>query len=123
MISSHNAAIIIDVESQEGGVARYIAQQASNLPSLSKIYSVNDWASYDPSNKHLFQSFLSNVKQENTQDLIIPIRMNSNEAAWGLNIKADFISLVGANDEDIIYKDILAWYPHLTDGGIICRNN
>lgn len=123
LIQSHNAAVIIDVESQDGSVARYIAQQASNLPFLTKIYSVNGWTSFDPSNKHLYQRFLSNVKQENTTNLIVPIRMNSNDAALALNIKADFISLVGANDKDIIFKDILAWYPHLADGGVLCGNN
>lgn len=123
LISSRNAAVIVDVESQDGGVARFIAQQASSLPSLNKIYSINGWTSCDASKKHLFQLFLSNVKQENSDSLIIPIRMNSSDAAWGLNIKADFISLVGANDKDIIYRDILAWYPHLADGGVICGNN
>lgn len=123
LIHSRNAAVIIDVESQDGGVARLIAQQASSLPSLNAIYCVNAWTSCDPSKKHLFQRFLSNVKQENTASLIIPIRMSSSDAAWGLNVKADFISIVGGNDKDIIYKDILAWYPHLTNGGVICGNN
>lgn len=123
LIESHKAAIIVDVESQDGSVARYIAQQANNLPSISAIYSINSWTACDLSQKHLFQRFLSNVKQENTAELITPIRMTSEEAALALNIKADFISLIGANDEDQIYKDILAWYPHLSEGGVICGNN
>lgn len=123
LISSHNAGIIVDVGSHDGSVARFIAQQASNLPSLNKIYSINSWISCDSSEKHLFQHFLSNVKQENTEDLIIPIRMTSNEAAWGLNIQADFIYLDGAHDKDNIFRDILAWYPHLADGGILGGNN
>lgn len=123
LISTHNAGIIVDVESQDGSVARYIAQQASHLPSLNRIYSVNGWTSCDKSKQHLFQRFLSNVKQENTAELIIPIRMTSNEAAWALDVQADFISLVGANDKDIIYRDILAWYPHLANGGVLCGNN
>lgn len=123
LIQSHNAAIIIDVESDEGGVARFIAQQANNLPSVNTIYAVNAWTSCDPSQKYLFQRFLSNVKQENTTNLIVPIRMNSNDAALALNVKADFISIVGGNDAETIYKDILSWYPHLSDDGVICGNN
>lgn len=123
LIQSRNAAVVIDVESQDGGVARYIAQQAANLPSLQTVYSVNSWTSSDQANKHLFQRFLSNVKQDNTTNMIVPIRMSSSDAASGLNVKADFISLVGANDKDIIYRDILAWFPHLTDGGVLCGNN
>jgi hypothetical protein len=123
LITTHSAAVIIDVESQDGGVARYIAQQASTLPTVKQIYSVNEWQSADPSQKHLFQRFLSNVVQENTAQLITPIRMTSHEAAGALNVKADFISLVGNNDQDGIYNDILAWYPHLSDTGVMCGNN
>lgn len=123
LIQSHNAAVVIDVESQDGGVARYIAEQASSLPFLTTVYSVNGWTSADHSQRHLFQRFLSNVKQDNTTNLIVPIRMNSQDAALALNVQADFISLVGANDKDIIYRDILAWYPHLNNGGVICGNN
>lgn len=122
LINSRNAAVVVDVESEDGAVARFIAQQANNLPSLQKIYSVSGWLG-SPAQKHQFQRFLSNVKQENTADKIIPIRMTSQEAAISLHITADFISLVGANDGNTIYKDILAWYPHLSSTGIICGNN
>ena len=123
LINTHNSAVIVDVESQDGCIARYIAQQADSLPSLAKIYSISNWTSCDPTKKHLFQLFLSNVKHENTSNLITPIRMTSQEGAKALNITADFISLVGADDQDRIYRDILAWYPHLSDTGIICGNN
>lgn len=123
LVNTHNSAIIIDVESEDGSVARYLAQQASNLPSIQKIYSVNMWQSNDRSQKHLFQRFLSNVTYENTAELIVPIRMNSHEATESLNIQADFISLVGANDQQTIYNDILGWYPHLSNEGVMCGNN
>jgi hypothetical protein len=123
LISSNNASIIVDVESQDGGVARYLAQQIDNLPSISTIYAVNSWTNCDLYQKNLFQKFLSNVKQENTANLIIPIRMSSKEAAAALNIKADFISLNGVSDQDRVYHDILTWYPHLSNVGILCGNN
>lgn len=122
LINTSNAAVIVDVESQDGGVARFIAQQSGSLPSLNRIYSVSAWTDC-PTHKRQFQRFLSNVKQEGSAEKITPIRMNSLEAAQSLNITADFISLVGANDANVIYKEILAWYPHLSDNGIICGNN
>lgn len=123
LISAHGAAVIVDVESHEGGVARFIAQQAGNLPSLNQIFSISAWQSPDSSQKHLFQQFLSNVIQENTAESIIPIRMSSQEAADALGITADFISLVGGNDQNGIFNDILAWFPHLSDNGVLCGNN
>ena len=123
LVNTHNVAVVIDVESQDGSVARYLAQQANNLPSLTQIYSVNMWQSDDRSQKQLFRRFLSNVVQENTTQLIIPIRMSSQEAATTLNVKADLINLVGANDQQTIYNDILGWYAHLSDTGVMCGNN
>lgn len=122
LINTHNAAVIVDVESQDGGVARLIAQQSESLPSLNRIYSVSAWTDC-ATHKRQFQRFLSNVKQENSAEKIIPIRMNSQEAALSLNITADFISIVGGNDANIIYKDILAWYQHLAPNGVLCGNN
>jgi hypothetical protein len=123
LISENNAAVIVDVDSHDGSVARFIAQQASNLPALQKVFSVSMWQSEDPSQKHLYQRFLSNIIHEETTDWIVPIRMGSLEAANALNLTADFISIVGKNDENAIYNEILAWYPHLSNSGIISGNN
>jgi hypothetical protein len=123
LISTNKSAVVIDVESQDGGVARFIAQEAANLPSVMQIYSVNIWQSPDISQKQIFQRFLSNVIQEMTTQMITPIRMSSLEASQSLNIAADFISVVGSNDSIRIYNDIMAWVPHLTTNGIICGNN
>ncbi len=122
LASANQASVIVDVESQDGGVARFFAQQTNNLPSLSQVYSVSSWVDQG-SNKHLYHRFLSNVMQENTSDMIIPVRMSSQEAASSLNVSADLISLVGGNDADEIYNDILAWYPHLSEKGVICGDN
>ncbi len=122
LINTHQSAVIVDVESQDGSVARYIAQQAPSLSSLQTIFCVNSWDDTD-TQRHNFQRFLSNVKQENSADAIVPIRMSSLEAAESLNVEADFISLVGSNDQYEIYNEILAWFPHLRDGGVIAGNN
>jgi len=120
LINQNAAAIIIDVESQNGGVARYIAQQ--NLPSVAQIYSISLWTSPDKNQKYLYQQFLSNVIQENTADQIVPIRMSSVEAAEGLNLIGDFIYL-GSNNTVGLFNDILGWSSHLSSNGIIAGNN
>ena len=35
-VNTNNVAVVIDVYSEDGGVARYLAQQANNLPSLKQ---------------------------------------------------------------------------------------
>lgn len=117
LINTYSASIIVDVQSNEGGMSRFIAQQ--NLPSVKQIYAINLWRS---SKKTQYQRFLSNVIQENTAGIITPLRMSSQEGAKGLNIQADFIYL-GNDGEEVVYADILAWFAHLSTNGIICGNN
>lgn len=123
LANTHNAAVIVDVGSQDGSVARYFAQQASNLPSLKQIYSIDLWESSDASQAHLFQRFLSNVIQENSTGLIVPIRMSSHEAAESLNVQADFINLAGSHDQNTVYHDIISWHSHLSNGGVLAGND
>lgn len=123
LISSRAATIIVDVDSQDGGVSRYIADNINSLPSVKQIYSISMWQTCDPAYKHLFQRFLSNVRQENNTEWITPLRMSSLEAANSLTLSADFVSLVGAHDQHCIYQEILAWYPHLSNNGVVCGNN
>lgn len=122
LIQNNQSNTIIDVESHDGGIARLIAQMADQLPHLQTIYSVNPWKDCG-AQKHTFQKFLSNVKQENSANLIVPIRMSSQEASLGLNVTADFISILGSNDSETIQKDILSWVSHLSERGIIAGNN
>ena len=101
-------------------MARYLAQAANSLTSVNLIYEVNSFPE-SVSEPHAFQLFLSNVKQENTAGLIVPVRMNSHQAASALNVVADFIKIEATSDN--IYSDILAWYPHLSQTGILAGNN
>lgn len=118
-INSRSANVFIDVNSLDGGAARYVAQYAPE--SIVKIYSIQDWLNSNQV-QYPYQQFLSNVKHENTTNLIVPIRMNAQEAAAGLSILADVIYLNTTFQEDV-YGDILAWSSHLTSDGLICGDN
>lgn len=119
LINSRSAAVVIDVGSVDGGAARYIAQNAPE--TITQIYAVQDWGKSEQV-RFPYQQFLSNVKQENTTNLIIPIRMSSQEAATGLSVIADVI-FFNATFQDAVDEDILAWSSHLTANGVICGNN
>jgi hypothetical protein len=120
LVINNSAAVVIDVESRDGSVARYLAEQ--NIPTVATIYSISLWQSSDPTIKHQYQSFLSNVKQENTTNIIVPIRMGSQEAALALNIGADFIYLA-SNNTFTLANDIVSWSSHLNTKGILCGSN
>ena len=49
--------------------------------------------------------------------------MQSLEASKALNIQADLIYIDAAHDEENVYQDVIAWYPHLTLDGILCGDD
>lgn len=128
-IQEKKIEIIVEVGSWLGVSAVFMA---SKLPEHGKLYAVDHWlgsrehheeAEYAVKLKNLYQQFLSNVICANVVHKIIPIRMNSLEAAAALNIKADLIYIDGSHEEQDVYNDIMAWYPKLNPGGIICGDD
>jgi hypothetical protein len=120
-LATENASsVIVDVESNDGSVARYLAQQ--NISSVTKIYAVNLWPAGDPPEYDRYQRFLSNVIQEGTAERIIPLRMSSEEAATALNVNADLIYF-GSFDSNTLYNEITQWIAALSDNGVMCGNN
>lgn len=118
----------IEVGSWLGSSTRFIAER---LPAGGKLYAIDTWRGSpneplhlrDPKLPYLYQLFLSNVKHAGLTNVIIPVRMESLEAAKALKVQADFIYLDASHDEINVYKDIIAWYPHLKEGGIFCGDD
>lgn len=104
---------------------------ASHLTSGSKIYAVDHWAGsreveYADVTKRiptLFQQFLSNCIHHKQTETIIPVRMDTLEAARALNVQPDLIYIDAAHTEIAVFNDIINWYPKLKSGGICCGDD
>lgn len=130
LISKNNITIAIEVGSWLGSATRFIA---SKLTLGAKLYAIDTWLgsldeisqTNDPrvQENKLFHIFLSNVVHAGLTDKIIPIRMNSIEAAKSLNVKADLIYIDASHKEDDVYLDILMWHKKLSPTGIICGDD
>ena len=118
----------VEIGSWLGMSTRFIAQR---LAPEGKLYAIDTWKGtsgetwheQDARLSYLYQLFLSNVKHEQLTDIIIPVRMESLEAAMALNIKADLIYIDAAHDTKSVFNDIIAWYPHLEPDGIMCGDD
>jgi predicted O-methyltransferase YrrM len=124
-IEEIEAETVIEIGSWLGASSRFIAE---HLPPDGRLYAVDSWqgAAYphlDSRRKQLYQLFLSNVIHAELTDTIIPVRMESAEAAKGLNVLADLIYFNGSLDYQGVYTDIKSWLPHLRRGGILCGND
>ncbi len=122
---------IIEVGSWLGASTRYLAEL---LPAEGKLYAIDTWLGSwsgsqaiffqnDPRVQYAYQLFLSNIKHANLAHKIIPIRMFSLEAARALNVQADLIYIDACHEEESVYNDLLAWYPHLNKNGILCGDD
>ncbi|KAF3362655.1 putative methyltransferase, putative O-methyltransferase [Chlamydiales bacterium STE3] len=119
---------VIEVGSWLGSSTRFIA---SELPEDGVVYAVDTWLGTpeevlhctDPRLPYLYQQFLSNVIHAGLTKKIVPIRMHSQEAANALHLKAGLIYLDASHETENVYKDILAWYPHLAEGGMMCGDD
>lgn len=104
---------------------------AERLPAGCKLYAVDTWlgsvehqdTKYREKLPSLYAQFLSNVIHAGLQEKIEPVRLDSLAAAKELSVKADLIFIDAAHDTESVYKDIMAWYPHLKEGGVICGDD
>lgn len=69
-----------------------------------------------------YKRFLSNIVKTECADMVVPLPMPSQIAAKYLkafNLQADLIYIDGSHEEKDVYDDLLAYWPLLSQGGVI----
>lgn len=127
LIEGKEIETVIEIGAWLGSSTRFLANRVT---PTGKVYTIDTWLGAnegaqqeDPRLPYLYEQFLSNVIHTNLCDKIIPLRMRSIDAEKELKVQADLIHLDGAHDYDSVKEDILAWYPHLKEGGIMCGDD
>lgn len=138
LILTRKPKVIVELGSLLGGSAVF---QASLMPKDGVLYAIDNWliqtdlafiieeqkkiGIYDLQDKlqDLYQKFLSNVINAGLANKIIPVRMNTLEAAKALDVKPDLIFVDASHDEKSVYEDIINWYPKLNKGGVMCGDD
>lgn len=130
LIKIKRVETIIEVGSWLGKSTMHMA---SCLPQHGKVYAVDHWmgsvehqpgmSAWSPEVSMLYEYFLSNVIQAELTHKIVPIRMESLEAAKQLKVSVDLIYIDAAHDTASVYADLVAWYPHVKRGGVLCGDD
>lgn len=130
LILTNKVKTVIEIGCWLGTSTRHMA---SNLPKGGRLYAVDHWKGsgehqpgqpyWIPEVSKLYEYFLSNVIHAGLTDKIIPVRMDSLEAAKELTVKADLVYIDASHDTPSVYADMLAWYPHVRKGGIFCGDD
>ncbi len=133
LLAEKKFSTVIEVGVWLGKMTTYMAPK---LPQGSRYYAVDHWKGSEEHRvpgsveneclKNLYQQFLSNIIHAGLQDIVIPVRMRSLDAAKKfeeLNIKADLIYIDAAHDYINVLQDLYAWYPLLTPEGMFCGDD
>ncbi len=117
---------VIEVGSWLGLSTRHLA---TLVPEGGVVYAVDHWQG---SSEHqaetkvlstLYQQFLSNTIHAGLTHKIIPIRMDSLEAAQSLKVVPDMIYVDASHETDAVYRDLTAWFPLVKGHGILCGDD
>lgn len=130
-IKTYNPQIIVELGSWLGKSCIFMGKISS---ATARVYAVDNWTAIDDASIQgdsvakaklatLYQQFLSNVIHNELTEKIVPIRMNTLQAAAEFEMAIDLIYVDASHDEQNVYNDIMAWYPKLKIGGIMCGDD
>jgi len=131
LIKKYHCKTVVELGSWLGASTRHIA---NCLPEGGLVFAIDHWKGSEEHHKssrsdvqkflpNLYKQFLSNCIHANLTNKIIPRRMTTLEAAKELTLKADLIYVDASHDEKSVYDDLVAWYPHLKQDGILCGDD
>jgi hypothetical protein len=127
--------IIIEVGSWHGRSSRSIAD---NMPDSGTLYCVDHWlgskAERDTYHRsallrhgdHAFIKFSENLFDHIRSGRVVPLRMNSRNAAKLLRkkgVQAGMVFIDGGHTYEEVSEDISLWFQLVTEGGTICGHD
>jgi predicted O-methyltransferase YrrM len=116
---------VVEVGSWMGRTTRALAD---NCPGV--VYAVDTWEGSvenqeflkDKTPNYLYEQFMNNLAGTK----VIPMRMPSVEAAESFtraDVKLGMVFIDGSHDYNDVHADILAWWPLIQPGGLICGHD
>ncbi len=134
LIERYNPNIVVELGSWLGASTTFMAK---NSNASCHIYAVDIWSETKQCAEsikfskdepriffdEIYQQFLSNIIHLGLTDKIIPIRMDTLEAARCLNIQPDLVYVDASHETDAVYNDIKFWYVKLQANGIMCGDD
>jgi hypothetical protein len=134
-ITALRPSVIVEVGVWKGGSTVFMANEVKKLGLASVVVAVDTWLG---SSEHwltyftelsilnsypaLYHKFLSNVVRAGVADYVIPIPIDSLNAAQllrSLGVAPEIIHLDGGHDYESVMADLRAWWPVLAPDGFL----
>lgn len=135
------ASIVVEIGVWKGGSSIFMSENMQNLGTDGVIISVDtflgSWEHYEQTDwfpslmvqngyPGLFYTFLTNVVERGQQNRILPLPLDSANAAHLLlrkGIKADLIHIDAGHDTEAVLTDLRLWWPILAPGGTMIADD
>ena len=135
--------LVVEVGVWKGGSVMTMARALKSLQLDGAVIAVDTWQGswehwlapqgewgidtaddpgFDRGRSRLYEKFIANVRAAELQDYVVPLPLDSNNAAHvltQLGVRAGVIHLDGGHDYDAVWKDIHSWWPLLEPGGVM----
>ena len=136
-INETSPKVVVEVGVWKGGSVITLAQEMKRLGLDGVVIAVDTWCG---SSEHwvtpewfphlrikaghptLYQTFASNIREKLLTDLVVPLPLDSLNAAAviaSLGITIDVMHLDGGHDFESVSADLRAWWPLIRPGGIL----
>lgn len=131
-----NPTIVVEIGVWKGGSTIFMASELKRRGMDSVVIAIDTWLG---SSEHwsddqyfgemnfrsgypaMYHKFISNVKRMDVEDHVVPLPLDSLNAAHFLtqrNISPNMIHLDGGHDYDSVMADLRIWWPLLSPGGM-----
>jgi hypothetical protein len=135
-VASLRPTVIVEIGVWKGGSTVFMATEVKKRALSSVVIAVDTWLG---SSEHwvgnsnadlcfvngypaLYYKFLSNVIHAEVADYVLPLPVDSLNAAQilrSLNVNPGMIHLDGGHDYESVTADLRAWWPVLAPGGML----
>lgn len=130
-------AVVVEVGVWKGGSTIQMAQTMRSCGLDAVVIAVDTWLGswehweqdqwfpellFEFGYPSLYYTFLTNVVENGVSDYIVPLPLDSANAAFLLNrkgIRPDIVHIDGGHDYESALSDLRRWWPLLQPGGIL----
>ena len=129
-------SVVVEIGVWKGASVVHMASRMRDLGIDGVVIAIDTWlgawdhwindkffreVAFTDNQQDIYSKFLNNIRHAGLQDYVVPLRLDSVNAARVLrrfDIKPDLVHLDAGHDYDAVMSDLRHWWPALRPGGI-----
>ena len=118
---AHDGATFVEIGCFLGRSTAYLGSRIALARKKITVYGVDPWLGWNGNRPcSTFAVFLENMVKAGLIDIVVPLRMTSEQAGRLFDDRSvDFCFIDGDHEYEAVREDLRTWFPRIRDGGII----